>query len=193
MKQAHHIVPDYRCKELGITTSYKVRVSGKLVEFYFKENYLPDIEQIEHALIHWGYFHNDLEPLYKYVRPEQWVIDLIPIGDARDYGAAVLNARGGIDGIDMSGKNSPAYKHGNTIGKYTLTIEEWNEQWNEYQNEWREKTGYKKKWDKDNWQREAERKRKSWRTWPSVIKKREESIRKKAERQGEGTLDKFLK
>ena len=69
MKQAHHIVPDYRCKELGITTSYKIRVSGKLVEFYFKENYLPDIEQIEHALIHWGYFHNDLEPLYKYVNP----------------------------------------------------------------------------------------------------------------------------
>ena len=135
MKQAHHIVPDYRCKELGITTSYKVRVSGKLVEFYFKENYLPDIEQIEHALIHWGYFHNDLEPLYKYVRPEQWVIDLIPIGDARDYGAAVLNARGGIDGIDMSGKNSPAYKHGKTIGKNTLTNEQWNEQWNEYQNE----------------------------------------------------------
>ena len=108
MKQAHHIVPDYRCKELGITTSYKVNINGRKVEFYFKENYLPDIAQIEHALIHWGYYCDDLEPLFKYVTPPQWVIDLIPIGDARDYGAAVLTARGGIDGIvPLRGEEHP--------------------------------------------------------------------------------------
>ena len=95
-----------------MTSSYKV--DG--IEFYFKENYLPDVKQIDHALIHWGYFHNDLEPLFEYITPAQWIIDLIPRGDARDYGAAVLNARGGIDGIDMSGKNSPAYKHGLLVG-----------------------------------------------------------------------------
>ena len=175
----HHIIPVYHCKELGIDPD-------------FDEN-IVEVDRLDHARIHWGYKCDDLEPLFEYITPAQWIIDLIPRGDKRDVGAAVITARGEIDGIDMSGENNPSYKHGKTVGKYTLPKEQWRKQYNEYQNEWREETGYKKKWDKDNWEREAERKRKSWKTWPSRIKKIEDRIRNKAEKQGESTLEAFLK
>ena len=81
----HHIIPAYRCKELGLTQGYKI--DG--IEFYFKEN-MVEVERLDHACIHWGYFSHDLEPLFKYVRPEQWIIDLIPRGDHRDYYAYYL-------------------------------------------------------------------------------------------------------
>ena len=67
----HHIVPIYRCKELKLTTSYKV--DGK--EFYFKEN-LVKIPRLVHALIHWGYYCKDLSPLLEHCNPPQWVIDM---------------------------------------------------------------------------------------------------------------------
>jgi hypothetical protein len=174
-KQAHHIVPDYRCKELGITTSYKVKISGKLVEFYFKENYLPGVEQIDHALIHWGYLNNDLEPLFKYVTPPQWVIDLIPRGDKRDMWAAQVNGLGAIDGIDMSGENSPNYKNGNWIAKD-------HEQDLQNHRDYRktpQRKAYKRKWDLDNFEKEAKRLRNFH------LKKKEEKL---AETQGVGTL-----
>ena len=107
-------------RELCLTTSYKV--DGK--EFYFKEN-IAEVTREQHALIHWGYFCDDLEPLFEYVRPSQEIIDLIPRGDNRDVGGAVLNARGEIDKIDMSGENNPMwgvrgenapnYKHGKLL------------------------------------------------------------------------------
>ena len=59
--------------------------------------------------IHWGYKCNDLKPLFKYVRPEQWIIDLIPIGDNRDASSAIITAKGEIDEIDISGKNHPRW------------------------------------------------------------------------------------
>ena len=34
---------------------------------------------------------------------------MIPLGDVRDSGSAVLTARGEIDGIDQSGENNPRY------------------------------------------------------------------------------------
>ena len=49
----HHIVPTYKCIELGLTTSYKI--GGK--EFYFKEN-MVEVPREHHALIHWGYWCN---------------------------------------------------------------------------------------------------------------------------------------
>ena len=114
--ESHHIVPDYRCKELGITTSYKV--DG--IEFYFKENYLHKIPKKDHALIHWGYYCDNLEPLFKYVTPPQWVIDLIPIRDGRDGSAGSLIGLGEIDGIvPLSGENHPMYKHGKAVGVRT--------------------------------------------------------------------------
>ena len=94
----HHIVPIYKCIELGLTTSYKV--DG--IEFYFKENVLPDTARLVHADIHWGYYCKDLSTLLEHCNPPQWVIDMIPLGDNRDMWAAKLLAEGEIDGIDCS-------------------------------------------------------------------------------------------
>jgi hypothetical protein len=101
----HHIVPTYKCIELGLTTSYKV--DGK--EFYFKENVLRDTARIVHADIHWGYYCGDLSTLLEHCNPPQWVIDMIPLGDKRDMWSAQVNAMGEIDGIDTSGENHPMY------------------------------------------------------------------------------------
>ena len=107
----HHIVPDYICKELGLTTSYKV--DGK--EFYFKENLVRTTRK-QHSLIHWGYYCGDLSLLLEVCSPEQWVLDMIPLGDNRDVGAAQYIALGEVEGIDTSGENNPNYKHGRTVG-----------------------------------------------------------------------------
>ena len=90
-KHKHHIIPVYHCKELGIDPD-------------FDEN-IVEVDRLDHARIHWGYKCDDLEPLFEYITPAQWIIDLIPRGDNRDVGAAVINARGEIDGIDNSGEN----------------------------------------------------------------------------------------
>jgi len=101
----HHIVPTYKCIELGLTTSYKI--GGK--EFYFKEN-MVEVPREQHALIHWGYKCKDLKPLLEVCNPPQWVIDMIPLGDIRDEGAASGLARGEIEGIEpLSGNDHPQY------------------------------------------------------------------------------------
>ena len=113
----HHIIPKYRCKELwpeiyqGLVPGYKI----DNIEFYFKENVL-EVDRLGHARIHWGYNCDDLEPLFEYIRPAQWIIDLIPRGDGRDVAAAVFLGRNEIDGIEPAkGKNNPAYKHGRAV------------------------------------------------------------------------------
>ena len=103
----HHIVPIYKCKELGLTTSYKI--DG--IEFYFKEN-MVEVPREQHALIHWGYKCKDLKPLLEVCNPPQWVIDMIPLGDVRDSAAASYLAQGEIEQIDMSGENNPMWKGG---------------------------------------------------------------------------------
>ena len=108
----HHIVPIYKCIELGLTTSYKV--GG--IEFYFKENCLPTTRLV-HADIHWGYYCKDLSTLLEHCNPPQWVIDMIPLGDNRDMWAAQLLAEGEIDGIDQSGENNPRWKGGVSCDK----------------------------------------------------------------------------
>ena len=111
--QKHHIVPIYKCIELGLTTSYKV--DG--IEFYFKEN-MVEVTRLVHANIHWGYWCNDLKPLLEVCDPPQWVIDMIPLEDVRDSGAAGVIALGEIEQIDMSGENNPNYKDGSSVGKH---------------------------------------------------------------------------
>ena len=105
--QKHHIVPTYKCKELGLTTSYKI--GGK--EFYFKEN-MVEVSRLDHGYIHNGFGTSDLEPLLEVCNPPQWVIDMIPLGDKRDLASAVILAKGEIDGIDISGENHPSWKGG---------------------------------------------------------------------------------
>ena len=103
----HHIVPKYKCIELGLTTSYKINNK----EFYFKEN-MVEVPREQHAFIHWGYGHKDLKPLLEVCNPPQWVIDMIPLGDNRDIGAAGIIAEGEIEQIDISGENHPNWQGG---------------------------------------------------------------------------------
>ena len=94
----HHIIPKYKCKELGINPN-------------FSEN-IVEVSRKDHARIHWGYFCNDLRPLFEYITPEQWIIDLIPIGDMKDMWAANVNNKNEIAGISMSGESNPNWRHG---------------------------------------------------------------------------------
>jgi hypothetical protein len=89
----HHIVPRYKCKELGIDPDF----DGNTV----------DTTRKQHAEIHWGYKCNDLSPLLEVCNPPQYILDMIPLGDKRDSGAAQILALGEVDGIDISGENNP--------------------------------------------------------------------------------------
>ena len=98
----HHIVPKYRCEELGIDPDF----DGNTI----------DTTRKQHALIHWGYHCNDLSPLLEVCNPPQYILDMIPLGDLRDLWPAQILALGEIDEIDISGENNPNYKHGRRIG-----------------------------------------------------------------------------
>jgi len=128
-KHKHHIIPRYRCEELGIDPD-------------FDEN-IVEVTRKDHALIHWGYKCDDLKPLFEYVIPPQWIIDLIPRGDNRDVSAAVLTAKGEIDEIKpLSGKKHPQYKQGTAIG-----IDDDPAVRKEYMKYWRdENPEYRKEW-----------------------------------------------
>jgi len=97
-KHKHHIIPRYKCKELGIDPDF--------------DDNLVEVTREQHAIIHWGYKCNDLSPLLEVCNPPQNVIDIIPLGDNRDMWAAQLLAEGEIDGIDISGENHPMWKGG---------------------------------------------------------------------------------
>ena len=98
----HHIVPKYKCEELGIDPDF--------------DDNIVDITRKQHAEIHWGYKCNDLSPLLEVCNPPQYILDMIPLGDNRDSGAAALIALGEVDGIVLSGKDHPRYKHGLCVG-----------------------------------------------------------------------------
>ena len=91
----HHIVPRYKCEELGINPD-------------FDDNFI-DTTRKQHALIHWGYHCNDLSPLLEVCNPPQYVQDMIPLGDLRDLWPAQILALGEIDEIDISGENNPMW------------------------------------------------------------------------------------
>lgn len=143
----HHIIPRYRCKELGIDPDF--------------EDNIVEVDRLDHARIHWGYKCNDLEPLFEYITPAQWIIDLIPRGDNRDVGAAAINAKGELDGIDMSRENNPMWRGGIYVN---------------------DPVAYKKEYDKKRNQT-PERK----------ANEKKRYLRKKAETQGEGTLEAHMK
>jgi hypothetical protein len=85
----HHIVPRYRCKELDINPN-------------FIEN-LVDVTRYQHAVIHWGYYCKNLTELKKHCNPPQWVLDMIPLGNGRDAGAAKLISLNEINQISLKG------------------------------------------------------------------------------------------
>ena len=72
----HHIIPKYRCKELGIDPDFDPLNVIRLT-------------RLEHAEAHY----------------QRWLKN----GRSEDLGAAVILARGEIDGLDASGKNHPMY------------------------------------------------------------------------------------
>jgi len=173
------------------------------------------VERLDHARIHWGYKCDDLEPLFEYITPAQWIIDLIPRGDSRDVGAAVLTAKGELDGIDMSGENNPVWKGGITYDmkaykkehnkaykktperkayekayrqtpEYKAYTKAYNKEYNKKRNATPERKAYEKAYQKAHNQT-PERK-----AYMKAYMK-EYRLRKNAETQGEGTLDPFLK
>ena len=169
MKHKHHIVPKYKCIELGLTTSYKI--DG--IEFYFKEN-MVEVSREQHALIHWGYKCNDLKPLLEVCNPPQWVIDMIPLGDNRDSLSASYLAQGEIEQIDVSGENHPAWKGGVWANDPVAYNKAYNK---EYQ-----QTPKYKAYDKKRQQ-----------TPEYKAKKNAYYLRKKLEKQqGQGTLEQFI-
>ena len=197
--QKHHIVPKYKCKELGIDPE-------------FEDNYCYPI-RYQHALIHWGYKCKDLKPLLEVCNPPQYVIDMIPLGDNRDVGAAVLLAEGEIEQIDMSGENHPMWKGGITLGdnlkeymkaynqtpKYKAYQKEYNQtpKIKEYHKEYKQTSKYKA-YDKAYRQTsESKEYQKAYRQTPKYkeYQKKYQKVyraKKKLERKGQGTLEQFL-
>ena len=182
-KHKHHIIPVYHCKELGIDPD-------------FDENYVM-VERLDHARIHWGYKCDDLEPLFEYITPAQWIIDLIPRGDNRDVGAAVLTAKGELDEIDMSGDNHHFY--GKKRPEHSKRMS------GENSPRWKGGISYDKKAYQQTPQHKAYRAKpenkalhKAYQQTPKykAYKKKYDAecyAKKKAETQGDGTLEAFLK
>ena len=207
----HHIVPRYRCKELGIDPDF--------------DDNIVEVTRFQHANIHWGYWCKDLSALLEVCSPPQYVIDMIPLGDKRDIPAVQILAEGEIDGVDMSGENNPMYgkKHSpealkkmsertgennsNWKGGISLDKKAWMKEYRqtpkrkEYEKEYQqrpERKEYMKEYYQKPEYKEArkgyEKKRvrppEYW-TWKKKYNA-ERYARKKAERQGVGTLDQFM-
>tara|TARA_B110000285_G_C14753540_1_gene436283 strand:- start:16 stop:615 length:600 start_codon:yes stop_codon:yes gene_type:complete len=195
--QKHHIVPKYKCKELGIDPE-------------FEDNYCYPIRH-QHALIHWGYKCNDLKPLFEVCNPPQYVIDMIPLGDNRDVGAATIIARGEIEGIDISGENNPMWKGGIATGdnlkeymkaykqtpkskeylkayQQTPKMKEWHKAYKQTpkHKEYRQTPKYKES------QKVYMRKQYAKNKAETGYAKGYSQAKKKIERKGQGTLEQFL-
>ena len=206
----HHIIPTYKCIELGLTTSYKV--DG--IEFYFKEN-MVEVTREQHALIHWGYKCNDLKPLLEVCNPPQHVMDMIPLGDNRDGWAAQYIALGEIEQIDTSGENSPRWIDGRQCNDPVAYMKKWAQtpKWKAYMKSYDKKRNatLERKAHLKEYQLKPEYKayQKSYRQTPEykayqeykqtpkykAYKKEYDKkyyARKKAETQGVGTLKGFI-
>ncbi len=125
----HHIVPKWRCKELGINPD-------------FKDN-LVEMTRLQHAHVHWGYYNKNLKPLFEVCKPKQYVLDMLKLGNNKDSLSAVYIAQGEIDGMDVKGKNNPTYIDGRVTGK-KFENGHWNDIMKKYQKNWFQK------WKKEN-------------------------------------------
>ena len=85
----HHIVPKYHCKKINVS-------------YDFAEN-IVNVTRYQHAVIHWGYYCKNLTELKKHCNPPQWVLDMIPLGNGRDAGAAKLISLNEINQISLKG------------------------------------------------------------------------------------------
>ena len=171
-KHKHHIIPRYKCKELGIDPD-------------FDENTV-EVDRPDHALIHWGYKCDDLEPLFKYVTPPQWIIDLIPRGDNRDVGAATLLSEDSqvpfvVHGELVDARHNPSVRREYQIKRYHDDVNKFREE------------GKKRYYADIDKSREYQKKMRP--KYKNTKKKydAERYARKKAERQGEGTLEPHMK
>ena len=172
----HHIVPIYKCIELGLTTSYKI--DGK--EFYFKEN-MVEVTRLVHADIHWGYYCKDLSTLLEHCNPPQWVIDMIPLGDKRDMWSAQVNAMGEIDGIDQSGENNPRWIDGRKCNDPVAYHKKYMKEYMKEYNKTPKYKAYQKAYQQTPARKAQNRKNSAnWRA------------REKTETQGVGTLKGFI-
>lgn len=184
MNHIHHIIPKYRCKELGINPD-------------FLDN-LVEVSRHQHALIHWGYKCNDLTPLLDVCNPPQYVIDMIPLGDARDASCSLLLAQGEIDGLEpVYGEEHPAYKHGIMVNQ-----KEWHDarregrlgeidksEWNAAQREWKKRS---RELNDEYAQREKKRKLENVHRWPSTQKRLEEQKKRHERIHGTSNLEEFM-
>ena len=180
-KHKHHIIPRYKCEELGIDPDF--------------DDNLVEVTREQHALIHWGYKCNDLSPLLEVCNPPQNVIDMIPLGDNRDMWAAQLLAEGEIGGIDTSGENSPMWKGGVWANDPVAYMKEYHKKrdatpqrkayMKEYMREYHQTPECK---EYNNKLRQTPERKAYMREYL-----REYRLKKKAERQGEGTLEPHMK
>ena len=210
MKQVihkHHIVPRYKCKELGIDPD-------------FNDN-IVEVTRLQHANIHWGYWCKDLSALLEVCSPPQYVIDMIPLGDKRDIPSAQLLAEGEIDGIDISGENHPKgmlgkkhseetrkkisentsgeksshYKHGNAVGFKSPDKEVRIQARKRVYDHGKDKElAQQKEWYANNRDKKLAQVKEHYANNKDEInaKRRAKHQREKLERQGTGTLEQFM-
>jgi hypothetical protein len=174
----HHIIPRYKCKELGIDKDF----TGNTI-------YLT---RLEHAWVHWWMWCNEKKDVYNLL--ESKGVDLegiqmpnstgciknhIPWHDRNDSGAAGVVGLGQIDGIDQTGENNNNWIDGRTLDMkaYNARAEvkerrrkgqltpEYKEKFNAYMEEYsqrpevkerarkREQTSEYKAWKKEYYQR----------------------------------------
>lgn len=187
MEHLHHIVPRYRCKQLDIDPD-------------FQGNHVM-VTRYQHALIHWGYYCNDLSPLLEVCNPPQEILDMIPLGQGEDANAAVLLAEHEIDGITPpTGEDNPSYKHGRLAGvaaEYSRrsmegTLDEWDKR-DEYNRAYREYKRWKNSLNDEYSQRERQRKLDNYHRWPSSIARKEAVEERRRDKYGTSTLEDFMK
>ena len=193
MKQVihkHHIVPRYRCNELGIDPDF--------------DDNIVEVTRLQHANIHWGYWCKDLSALLEVCSPPQYVIDMIPLGDKRDIPSSQVLAEGEIGGIDISGENNPHWKGGITLDikaydKKRNQTPERKEYMKKYLKEYKQTPEYKESQRKHNQTPERKEYMKEWarkyhiKNRDKILAyKKEQYAKKKLERQGTGTLEQFM-
>ena len=137
---------------------------------------MVEVSREQHALIHWGYKCNDLEPLLEVCNPPQWVIDMIPLGDNRDSAAASVIALGEIEQIDVSGENNPNWKGGISVGdnRKAYKTNYQTPEYKAYLKEYQQKPKYKAYDKKRKSSPEYKAYQKAYRQTPEIVERKKE-------------------